>query len=68
MLISQFSNSGKWSAGLDTENRKSGVDSSVTGTAFQMRPYPSPGMILQANAQQNDKDNQYSSDNSNDDK
>lgn len=41
---------GKWSAGLENENRKSGVDSSVSGTPFQMRPYPSPGMVLQSNA------------------
>lgn len=41
---------GKWSAGLEHENTKSGVDSTVTGTPFQMRPYPSPGMVLQANA------------------
>lgn len=41
---------GKWSAGLESENRKTGVDSSVTGTLFQMRPYPSPGAVLQSNA------------------
>lgn len=58
--------SGKWSAGLESENRKSGVDSSVSGTAFQMRPYPSPGAVLQANAQKS-KEGRYDSDNSNDD-
>lgn len=41
---------GKWSAGLESENRKTGVDASVTGTLFQMRPYPSPGAVLQSNA------------------
>lgn len=43
---------GKWSAGLERESadNKAGVDASVTGTAFQMRPYPSPGSVLQANA------------------
>lgn len=43
---------GKWSAGLERESGgdKGGVDSSVTGALFQMRPYPSPGSVLQANA------------------
>lgn len=45
---------GKWSAGLENENKKTGVDSTVTGTLFQMRPYPSPGMVLQANAGKKD--------------
>lgn len=39
---------GKWSDGLEQENKKSGVDSTVVGTAFQQRPYPSPGAILAA--------------------
>lgn len=39
---------GKWSDGLEQENKKGGVDSTVTGTAFQQRPYPSPGAILAA--------------------
>lgn len=39
---------GKWSDGLEQENKKSGVDSTVTGTAFQQRPYPSPGAVLAA--------------------
>lgn len=39
---------GKWSDGLEQENKKGGVDSTVTGTAFQQRPYPSPGEILAA--------------------
>lgn len=46
---------GKWSAGLEHENEKTGVDSTVTGTLFQMRPYPSPGMVLQANAAKKSK-------------
>lgn len=49
MLFNLF-NRGKWSAGLESESQKTGVDSSVSGTMFQMRPYPSPGAILQANA------------------
>ncbi|CAG0892028.1 unnamed protein product [Cyprideis torosa] len=41
---------GKWSAGLrgDGENPKTGVDSTVSGPLYQMRPYPSPGAILKA--------------------
>lgn len=39
---------GKWSAGLDN-HAKSGVDSTVSGVLFQMRPYPAPGAILAAN-------------------
>lgn len=62
----RFDCSGKWSAGLETENRKVGVDSSVSGTMFQMRPYPSPGMVLQANAQKNKDNTSYNSDDSND--
>lgn len=50
MLFRVRLSSGKWSAGLESENNKGGVDSSVSGTLFQMRPYPSPGAILQANA------------------
>lgn len=41
---------GKWSAGLESENTKTGADSTVIG-AFQMRPYPNPGAVLRANAQ-----------------
>lgn len=41
---------GKWSDGLTTEGSKSGVDPTATGALFQMRPYPSPGAVLQANA------------------
>ncbi|XP_072929879.1 polyglutamine-binding protein 1 [Epargyreus clarus] len=40
---------GNWSAGLDTHT-KTGVDSTVSGTLYQMRPYPAPGAILAANA------------------
>lgn len=62
-----FISSGKWSAGLETENRKTGVDSSVSGTMYQMRPYPNPGMVLQANAKKDPIENQCSSDNDNND-
>lgn len=48
---------GKWSAGLEaSENLKSGVDSTVSGTSFQQRPYPNPGAVLRANAQKNQDD------------
>lgn len=40
---------GTWSSGLNNEDTKTGVDSSVSGSMFQMRPYPSPGAVLQAN-------------------
>lgn len=55
---------GKWSAGLEVEGDKSGVDSTVTGTLFQMRPYPSPGAVLQANSAKQVKDSQDSASNS----
>lgn len=57
---------GKWSAGLEHENEKTGVDATVTGTSFQMRPYPSPGAVLQANSakQVSKKDSQDSASNS----
>lgn len=42
---------GKWSAGLEGENTKTGADSTVSGALYQMRPYPNPGAILRANAQ-----------------
>lgn len=55
---------GKWSAGLEHENTKTGVDSTVSGTNFQMRPYPAPGAVLRANAQKNqDDDSDKNSDN-----
>lgn len=44
---------GKWSAGLECENTKTGADSTVSGTSFQMRPYPNPGAVLRANSQKN---------------
>lgn len=40
---------GKWTAGLDT-HAKTGVDSTASGSLYQMRPYPAPGAILAANA------------------
>jgi len=43
---------GTWKAGLvEGDDAKSGVDSTATGPLFQMRPYPSPGYILRANAE-----------------
>lgn len=42
---------GTWASGLEQEDKKvAGVDSTVSGTAFQQRPYPSPGAVLAANA------------------
>lgn len=41
---------GKWSAGLECENTKTGADSTVSGALYQMRPYPNPGAVLRANA------------------
>lgn len=40
---------GKWSDGLAPEGEMTAADSSVSGTAFQSRPYPSPGDVLKAN-------------------
>lgn len=39
---------GKWSAGLECENTKTGADSTVSGALYQMRPYPNPGAVLRA--------------------
>lgn len=41
---------GSWTSGLTDESTKTGVDSTASGQLFQMRPYPSPGAILRANA------------------
>jgi polyglutamine-binding protein 1 len=41
---------GSWTSGLTEESTKTGVDSTASGQLFQMRPYPSPGAILRANA------------------
>lgn len=46
---------GKWSDGLAPEGEKTAADTTVTGTAFQSRPYPSPGDVLKANAEKNGK-------------
>lgn len=39
---------GTWSSGLEGTEKK-GVDSTVSGTGFQQRPYPNPGAVLAAN-------------------
>lgn len=46
---------GKWSDGLPTlpAEAKTGVDATASGVLFQMRPYPSPGAVLRANAAAN---------------
>lgn len=53
---------GKWSAGLECENTKTGADSTVSGTMFQMRPYPAPGAVLRANAKENQDNDSHNSD------
>lgn len=40
---------GNWSAGLQQENKKTAADTTASGALFQMRPYPSPSAVLQAN-------------------
>lgn len=57
---------GKWSDGLEQENKKGGVDSTVSGTAFQQRPYPSPGAILAAQRKRKASDDEGDSDDSGD--
>ena len=45
---------GTWSSGLPQHNEaKTGVDTTASGPLFQMRPYPSPGAVLRANAASN---------------
>ncbi|XP_015792304.1 polyglutamine-binding protein 1 [Tetranychus urticae] len=39
---------GRWSDGLETKV-KAGADATVTGTAYQARPYPNPGAVLRMN-------------------
>ncbi|CAG9132903.1 unnamed protein product [Plutella xylostella] len=39
---------GKWTSGLDS-HAKTGVDTTASGSLYQMRPYPAPGAILAAN-------------------
>nr|CAG4641058.1 EOG090X0A6P [Eulimnadia texana] len=46
---------GTWSTGLQQgSDAKTGVDSTASGPLFQMRPYPSPGAVLRANANSKD--------------
>ncbi|XP_014371994.2 polyglutamine-binding protein 1 [Papilio machaon] len=40
---------GNWTSGLDS-HAKTGVDTTASGSLYQMRPYPAPGAILAANA------------------
>lgn len=45
---------GKWSDGLPVHNEaKTGVDTTVSGPLYQMRPYPSPGAVLRSNKANN---------------
>ncbi|XP_021937459.1 polyglutamine-binding protein 1 isoform X2 [Zootermopsis nevadensis] len=42
---------GTWSTGLGKKNEaKTGADTTAAGPLYQMRPYPSPGAVLRANA------------------
>jgi polyglutamine-binding protein 1 len=42
---------GRWSDGLEKGNEaKTGADVTAAGPLYQMRPYPSPGAVLRANA------------------
>lgn len=42
---------GKWSDGLERGTEaKTGADVTASGPLYQMRPYPSPGAVLRANA------------------
>ncbi|XP_026478829.1 polyglutamine-binding protein 1-like [Ctenocephalides felis] len=41
---------GNWASGLQNQTEaKTGVDTTASGSLYQMRPYPSPGAILSAN-------------------
>lgn len=40
---------GTWATGLMNQEQRTGVDSTASGALFQMRPYPAPGAVLQAN-------------------
>nr|CAD10080.1 novel protein similar to human polyglutamine binding protein 1 (PQBP1) [Danio rerio] len=43
---------GSWSTGLPKRNEaKTGADTTAAGPLFQQRPYPSPGAVLRANAE-----------------
>ncbi|XP_075982605.1 poly-glutamine tract binding protein 1 [Anticarsia gemmatalis] len=44
---------GNWTSGLDS-HAKTGVDTTASGSLYQMRPYPAPGAILAANAKQSE--------------
>ncbi|XP_059611315.1 polyglutamine-binding protein 1 [Phlebotomus argentipes] len=53
---------GTWASGLDHEDKKSGVDTTASGSLYQMRPYPSPGAILKKKAQESEQNNSDDSD------
>ncbi|GAB6023361.1 hypothetical protein CHUAL_008158 [Chamberlinius hualienensis] len=43
---------GTWSTGLERYGEaKTGADTTASGPLYQMRPYPSPGAVLRANAE-----------------
>jgi len=48
---------GTWSSGLERKGEaKTGADTTASGPLYQMRPYPSPGAVLRANADLQSKD------------
>ncbi|XP_037051744.1 polyglutamine-binding protein 1 isoform X2 [Bradysia coprophila] len=53
---------GNWSAGLQQENKKTGADTTASGALYQMRPYPSPSAVLQANKASKKEGNESNSD------
>lgn len=47
---------GNWSTGLERKGEaKTGADTTASGPLYQMRPYPSPGAVLRANAEMKGK-------------
>lgn len=52
-----FLNRGGWSDGLNKGlEAKTGADTTAAGPLYQMRPYPSPGAVLRANARSKTSD------------
>jgi len=51
---------GKWSSGLNPEERN--ADSTASGQLFQQRPLPSPGDVLRANQAKRRNSNEHSDD------
>lgn len=45
---------GTWSDGLESNTTR--ADNTASGVLFQQRPYPSPGAVLAANKEKDDKE------------